>query len=158
MKYGFNEKGFSLIEILVTISIIAIVLAIAVPTYFGYIRASKTTEAKTNLQALGLLLEQRRSDSGTYCPATATNYTYTENDAGAVTAETIRIVGGVNYLINFRPKLATTGAAVLYDYTVNCPAAGNNLTFTITAAPAAGRGAPTGNLTLTETGAKTGWQ
>lgn len=149
-KFDKHERGFSLIEVLVTVSILSIILTIAVPSYFGYVRSSRTAEAKTNLQSLALLLEQRRADNGSYCPAINTNYTYTENNDGTIATQTIV----TNFLTGFRPKLAATGAALLYDYTIRCA---TTITFTITAAPATGRGAPTGNLTLTETGVKTGW-
>jgi len=39
--------GFTLVELMVTVMIAAILLAIAVPSYQAYIRKSRRTEAKT---------------------------------------------------------------------------------------------------------------
>ncbi len=47
-----NKKGFTLIEIMIVISIIAILAAIAIPTYKKYQFQAKTSEAKTNLGAI----------------------------------------------------------------------------------------------------------
>ena len=41
-----NQKGFSLVELMVVVSIISILFAIATPQYQKYIRRSKQTEAK----------------------------------------------------------------------------------------------------------------
>lgn len=147
-----NAKGLTLIEILVALSIIAILSAIAIPMYTGYIRSSKAAEAKTNLMSVRLLVEQYNSDNGKPCPASSCtgSYTYTEDDTGAVTAQTIV----TSYLTGFRPKSAATTTAVLYNYSL---AFTSNTAYTITAAPVTSRGAPSGSLTINQDGTKTGW-
>ena len=44
-----RQKGFSLMEVLVTIGLISILTGIAVPSYRNYMRSSKTAEAKSSL-------------------------------------------------------------------------------------------------------------
>lgn len=152
-KNVISKDGFTLTELLIVIAILAILSAIAIPSYIGYIRSAKKTEAKSNLLSLKLLLEQYFSENARYCPAancTGLSYTYTENDDGSAATQTI-ITG---YLVSFKPKSAASSTAVLYGYTITL---GSNTTFTITAAPVTGRGAPTGDLTINQDGAKTGW-
>jgi type IV pilus assembly protein PilA len=46
-------KGFTLIELMIVVAIIGILAAVAIPGFMTYIKNSKTSEAKTNLNALG---------------------------------------------------------------------------------------------------------
>lgn len=147
-----SKNGFTLIEVLITLAILAILVAIAVPVYTGYIRNTKRTEAKSNLQALRLLLEQYYAENGQYCKrgdtcTTVADYTYTENDDGSVKTETI-ITG---YLVGFKPKSASATTAVLYDYSIN---PSSNTAYVITASPVTARGAPSGNLCINQDGNK----
>ena len=157
----FNkDKGFTLIEVLLVVVILGILAAIAIPAYTGYMRNAKRTEAKTNIQSLRLLLEQYFSENGRYCPAvppaTCTNktYTYTEDTDGTVNTDTI-----TPFLTGFKPKSAASTTAVLYDYSIceNGTSPKCVGVYTVTAAPVSGRGAPAGNLTIDQDGAKTGW-
>lgn len=47
-----NQKGFSLIELLVVVVIIAILAAIAVPIYMNYVRKARSTEAQSAIAAI----------------------------------------------------------------------------------------------------------
>ena len=48
-----NRKGFTLIELMIVVAIIGILAVVAIPGYMAYIANSKTSEAKTNLKAIG---------------------------------------------------------------------------------------------------------
>lgn len=47
-----NQKGFSLIELLAVVIIIAVLAAIAVPIYMGYVKKARSTEAQTAIAAI----------------------------------------------------------------------------------------------------------
>ena len=47
-----NRKGFTLIELMIVVAIICILAAVAIPGFMTYIKNSKTSEAKTNLDAI----------------------------------------------------------------------------------------------------------
>ncbi|MBM4403866.1 MAG: prepilin-type N-terminal cleavage/methylation domain-containing protein [Candidatus Cloacimonetes bacterium] len=47
-----NQKGFTLIEILVVVIIVAILAAIAVPRYLRYVERSRSTEAQTAISTI----------------------------------------------------------------------------------------------------------
>ncbi|MBI4687914.1 MAG: prepilin-type N-terminal cleavage/methylation domain-containing protein [Nitrospirae bacterium] len=67
-----NKAGFTLIELIITIAIIAILAAIAYPVYTGYISNARQAEAKSNLQSLRLLEEQRYAENAAYTASIGT--------------------------------------------------------------------------------------
>ncbi|SMC21121.1 type IV pilus assembly protein PilE [Andreprevotia lacus DSM 23236] len=82
------QAGFTLIELMVAISVVAILAAIAFPAYSEYVRRGKLVEAPTELAASRLRIEQYYQDnrqfnsgSGTTCgvsmTSTSQNFSYT---------------------------------------------------------------------------------
>jgi type IV pilus assembly protein PilA len=64
-----DEAGFTLVELMVVVLIIAILIAIAIPTFFGLKRRADDVAAK---QAAMLAVKTARSlEDGTYGPVTA---------------------------------------------------------------------------------------
>jgi prepilin-type N-terminal cleavage/methylation domain-containing protein len=64
LKKMQNQKGFSLIELLVVVVIIAILAAIAVPIYMNYVRSARSTEAQTALAAIRSTYRVQRQTYG----------------------------------------------------------------------------------------------
>jgi len=91
-----HAAGFTLIELMIVVAIIAVLAAIALPIYSDYITRSKLTEAQNNLSTLRVAMEQYFQDYRQYIPAssssTATNCgvsmpTATTGSAGASMAK-----------------------------------------------------------------------
>ena len=61
-----KSAGFTLIELMVTIVIVAILAAIAVPSYQQYIMRGKITEATSNLSSVRLQMEKYYADNRKY--------------------------------------------------------------------------------------------
>jgi type IV pilus assembly protein PilE len=61
-----KAAGFTLIEVLIVVTLIAILTAIALPSYQDYVRRGKLTEANSNLSDVRLRLEKFYSDNRMY--------------------------------------------------------------------------------------------
>lgn len=64
-----KQKGFTLIELMVTFAIIAILATIAIPAYSDYVKQGKVAEATSTLADLRIRTEQYFQDTRTYVNA-----------------------------------------------------------------------------------------
>ena len=122
--------GFTLIEVMITVAVIAILAAVALPQYFDYVTRSRLVEAKTSLVDMRTRLEQYFLDNRAYprrvhcqrvgpapagkiylpasakfftttCALTATTYTVTATGTGSM--------AGFVFTVNEANTRATTG-------------------------------------------------
>jgi len=70
-------KGFTLIEVLIVITVIAILLTIAVPSYREHVRASQRFDATSTMLTIAAAQEQYRSNNTTYGTLAALGITTT---------------------------------------------------------------------------------
>jgi type IV pilus assembly protein PilE len=75
-----STRGFTLIEVMMAIAIVAILASVAFPSYVDYIRRGKITEATSALATMRVQMEQYFQDNRTYAdvsgvpaPCTATS-------------------------------------------------------------------------------------
>jgi type IV pilus assembly protein PilE len=61
-----KHRGFTLIEVMITVAIVAILSVIAVPSYTQYIIRGKITEATSTLSDLRIRMEQYYQDNRMY--------------------------------------------------------------------------------------------
>lgn len=60
------RRGFTLIEMLVVMAVIALLLSIALPRYFGSLEKSKEVALKENLQVMRTALDRFYTDKGRF--------------------------------------------------------------------------------------------
>lgn len=78
-----QARGFTLLELMIVVVVVAILGAIALPSYRDYILRGKITEAHSSLSELRLRAEKYFSDNRTYQNAGATDVGFNETISGA---------------------------------------------------------------------------
>src|SRR6267378_8151432 len=61
-----RPTGFTLIELMITVAIIAILAAVAIPNYTDYVKRGKLTEATSTLLSMRTKMEQYFQDNRSY--------------------------------------------------------------------------------------------
>ncbi len=95
--------GFTLIELMIVLAIVVILVAVAVPSYGGYLKKGRRAEAQAYLQALAMRQQQFLVDTRSYASlatlavpmpsSVADNYTVSvRTDAGPPPAFTVTAV------------------------------------------------------------------
>ena len=69
------QTGFTLIELMIVVAIVAILSAVAVPAYSSYSMRGKIPDATSNLAALRVSMEQFYQDNRNYGTAPACGVT-----------------------------------------------------------------------------------
>ena len=123
------QRGFTLIEVMVTVAIVGILTAVALPAYSDYVTRSRLSEAFTVLGAAQPAAEQtwandRKYDNFTNFPASTSNFTYALSNAGAstytLTATGTGKMAGFVYTINQSGARATTASPTGWGTSDKC--------------------------------------
>ncbi|MEO8806009.1 MAG: type IV pilin protein [Burkholderiaceae bacterium] len=130
-----RNKGFTLIELMIVVAIIAILSAIAIPSYSDYVRRSKITDAVATLAGMRVKMEQYFQDNRTYVgactagtvatlPPASAYFTF---DCGTPTAATYTITAtgtasmlGFGYSLDQANARATTAVPTGWTLSNTC--------------------------------------
>ena len=134
MKIINNNFGFTLIELMITVAIVAILAGIGIPSYSKYIDRGKRAEARTALLDAAARQERNYSDNR--------QYTSTIGDGGLkITDPAGCTAGGVQ--------------TETCKYTLTTAATASNQAFTVTATPSGWTDAECEVLTINQLGVRT---
>jgi type IV pilus assembly protein PilE len=118
------QNGFTLIELMITVAIVAILAAIAIPSYSAYVKRGQLSEGPNNLAALQVKMESYYQNTQSYnnngaCGVAASATTYFTMSCATInlgqgytyTATGIGPVAGTNYTIDYQGNKTTTGSS-----------------------------------------------
>ena len=112
-------SGFTLIELMITVAVIGILAAIAVPSYRDFVIRGRIPEATTTLAGIRARMEQSYQDNRVYsnAAATASDPCYVAPTANAhFTFACVLANGGQGFLVT---ATGVTGKMSSFAYTVN---------------------------------------
>lgn len=108
-----RQRGFTLIELMVAVAIVAILSAVALPAYNSYVQRSRVPPALDALSSYQVRMEQRFQDTGSFA-----------NNGGCAVALPTNIANFtiscvVNGTNGYTATATGSGAMSGYTYTVN---------------------------------------
>lgn len=115
-KYGtlLRGRGFTLIEVMIVVTIVAILAAVALPSYQDYVRRGKVVEAGQLLSQQRIRLEQYFQDNRNYGTSSVCG-------TGAITGKYFSVVcvaSGANFQ-NYTLTATSTGTLTDHVYAVD---------------------------------------
>jgi type IV pilus assembly protein PilE len=91
-----KPSGFTLIELMIVVTVVAILSSVALPSYVEHVRRSRRADAQTQLLQAAQYLERRYTTSGNYGNALPSGYTQSPSTGTALYNITLSTNAPVN--------------------------------------------------------------
>lgn len=123
------QAGFTLIELMITIAIVGILSAIAIPNYGSYVLRTRLTDAYSGLAGVQPAAEQHWANTNSYAgftvlPANTENFTFAVANASesaySITATGKNATLGFVFTIDHNGQRATTGVPSGWTASASC--------------------------------------
>lgn len=110
-----HQQGFTLIEIMITVAILAIIASVALPSYQAYVSRSRIPSALDALSSYATRMEQTYQDAGRYDPSVAGTCTPSLPSINNFSFSCSISNSGQGYIAT----ATGTGSMAGYTYTIN---------------------------------------
>ncbi|HKW84002.1 MAG TPA: type IV pilin protein [Burkholderiaceae bacterium] len=109
-----RQRGFTLIELMITVAVVAILASLALPSYAAYVQRSRVPPALTALSTFQMRMEQYFQDSRSYSSGTNCGVAAPDVDGGNFTLTCSLLPAG-----GFVATVQGRGAMADYRYTID---------------------------------------
>jgi type IV pilus assembly protein PilE len=110
INHSLKSNGFTLIELMIVVTVIAILSSIALPSYQEYARRGHRADAQTQLLQAAQYLERRYTTSGNYGETLPSGYT--QSPASGTARYNITLVTNTPVNATFVLTATATGSMV----------------------------------------------
>jgi type IV pilus assembly protein PilE len=141
-----SSRGFTIIEVMIVVAIVAILASVAIPNYTAYITRSKIAEATSTLLSQRVKMEQFFQDNRTYAGACAAGTVAPPPSGMKYFTVVCQNLTNAGYLITATGGLGGDNSMAGFQYSID--QANNRITIAVPA----GWDLPAGNCWVTKKG------
>lgn len=113
LPFGAAKRGFTLVELLITMAIVSIVAMIAIPAYTQYVAKARRADAQSALVAFAGAMERHFANNASYLGAAGTDASPADTGAPRIFPKEAPLDGSTKYY-DLVIKSATQTTFLLY--------------------------------------------